>query len=101
MVKTPLMNKFYPIPRFTQEELDAAARELMAKSKGKKKKVITIEVDEDDNSYADLEVNGSSAAASHIETARPKPSGKKSELPYRKPTSIEMLSAEDDESTNE
>ena len=101
MVKAPLMNKFYPIPRFTQEELDAAARELMAKSKGKKKKVITIEVDEDDNSYADLEVNRSSAAASPIETARPKPSGKKSELPYRKPTSIEMLSAEDDEPTNE
>lgn len=99
MVKAPLMNKFYPIPRFTQEELDAAAKELIAKSKGKKKKVITIEVDEDDDSYADLEVQ--SSAASHVETARPKPSGKKSELPYRKPTSIEMLSAEDDEPTNE
>ena len=100
MAKAPLMNKFYPIPRFTQEELDAAAKELMAKSKSKKKKVITIEVDEDDDSYADLEVSGSSPAA-HIETARPKPSGKKSELPYRKPTSIEMLSAEDDEPNNE
>ena len=52
MVKAPLMNKFYPIPRFTQEELDAAAKELIAKSKGKKKKVITIEVDEDDDSFS-------------------------------------------------
>ncbi len=96
MVKMPLMNKFYPIPRFTQEELEAAAKELVAKSKGKKKKVITIEVDEDDDSYADLEVS-SGTAASHVETARPKPSEKKADLPYRKPTSIEMLSAEDDE----
>jgi hypothetical protein len=98
MVKEPLLSKVYPMPRFTQEELEAAARELSAKAKGKKKKVITIEVDEDDDSYADIEVKGSSA---HVETARPKPSGKTAELPYRRPTSIEMLSAEDDEPTKE
>ncbi|MBR6552995.1 MAG: membrane protein insertase YidC [Clostridia bacterium] len=100
MVKEPILSKVYPMPRFTQEELEEAARELNAKAKGKKKKVITIEVDEDDDSYADIEVKGASASA-HVDAARPKPSGKKAELPYRRPTSIEMLSAEDDEPTKE
>ncbi len=99
MLKAPLINKFYPLPRLTEEEMEAAIRELNAKAKNKKKKVITIEVDEDDDSYADLEV---SASPSHVETARPKPgNSKRSELPYRQPTSIEMLSAEDDEPTEE
>ena len=85
----------------TEEELEAAVRELNAKAKGKKKKVITIEVDEDDDSYADLEV---AAPATRVETARPKANGgnaKKSELPYRQPTSIEMLSADDDDEPTE
>ena len=89
-------NKIYPIPEITREQIQLA--EEAYKSKKKKKKVITIEVDEDDDSYADIEVKGSSA---HVETARPKPSGKTAELPYRRPTSIEMLSAEDDEPTKE
>ena len=100
MLKTPLINKLYPLPRMTEEELEAAVRELNAKSKGKKKKVITIEVDEDDDSYADLEVD---APAHRVETARPKVNGggKRSELPYRQPTSIEMLSADDDDEPTE
>ena len=101
MVKTPIVNKFRPIPRMTEEELEAAVRELNAKAKGKKKKVITIEVDEDDDSYADLEVD---APATRVEIARPKANGgtaKRSELPYRQPTSIEMLSADDDDEPTE
>ena len=96
MVKTPIVNKFWPIPRLTEEEMEAAVRELKSKEKAKKKKVITIEVDEDDDSYADLEVSGS-GAVTRVERARPKADGKKSDLPCRKPTKIEMLSADDDE----
>ncbi len=96
MVKTPIVNKLWPVPKLTEEEMEAAVRELKSKEKAKKKKVITIEVDEDDDSYADLEVRGASAA-SRVESARPKADGKqKAELPYRKPTKIEMLSADDD-----
>ncbi|MBR5264430.1 MAG: membrane protein insertase YidC [Clostridia bacterium] len=99
MIKTPIVNKFCPIPRMTEEELEEAVRELNAKSKGKKKKVITIEVDEDDDSYADLEV---SSPATRVETARPKVGGsKQSDLPYRQPTTIEMLSADDDDEPTE
>lgn len=91
MLKTPILHKLYPIPKLSKEEMDAAVRELRSKEKAKKKKVITIEVDEDDDSYADIEVK------SRVESARPKanPNGKKADLPYRKPTKIEMLSAED------
>ena len=54
-------------------------------------------MDEDDDSYADLEVHGE-RTASRVESARPKTDGKKkAELPYRKPTKIEMLSADEDE----
>jgi hypothetical protein len=99
MIKTPIVNKFCPIPRMTEEELEAAVRELNAKSKGKKKKVITIEVDEDDDSYADLEV---SSPAPRVESARPKVGGsKQNDLPYRQPTTIEMLSADDDDEPTE
>lgn len=95
MLKTPILHKLYPIPKLTEEEMEAAVRELKNKDKAKKKKVITIEVDEDDDSYADLEVKGE-ARAPRVESARPKNDGKKpADLPYRKPTKIEMLSAED------
>lgn len=97
MVKTPIVNKLWPVPKLTEEEMEAAVRELKSKEKTKKKKVITIEVDEDDDSYADLEVQGETAAR-RIESARPKADGKKkADLPYRKPTKIEMLSADEDE----
>lgn len=96
MAKTPIVNKLWPVPKLTEEEMEAAVRELKSKEKTKKKKVITIEVDEDDDSYADLEVQGTGAAP-RIESARPKADGKKkADLPYRKPTKIEMLSADDD-----
>lgn len=94
MVQPPILHKLYPIPTYTEEEIEAFKREARGKQK---KKIITIEVDEDDDSYRDLEVKGES----RVESARPKDAGKKrsggEELPYRKPTHIEMLSAEDDD----
>ena len=84
-------------PKAAEEEMEEAVRELKNKEKSKKKKVITIEVDEDDDSYADLEVRNEGATP-RVESARPKTDGKqKADLPYRKPTKIEMLSADEDE----
>lgn len=100
MVKPLILSKMYPMPTFTEEDYAEAEREL--KGKPKKKKVITIEVDEDDNSYADLEVS-----PSRVNAARPKDSGKKpsgnserEELPYRRPSKIEMLSADDEDDSD-
>lgn len=95
MVQPVILHKMYPIPVYSAEDIEAMKRD--ARSKQKKKKIITIEVDEDDDSYRDLEVKGQT----RVESARPKEDGKKrsggEELPYRKPTHIEMLSAEDDD----
>ena len=97
MAKPLILSKMYPMPKFTEEDFAEAEREL--KGKPKKKKIITIEVDEDDNSYADLEVS-----SSRVTTAKPKeggagkPGGPREELPYRRPSKIEMLSADDDDS---
>lgn len=98
MVQPVILHKLYPIPVYSKEEMEEMKREL--RNKQKKKKIITIEVDEDDDSYRDLEVKGSHS----VESARPKEDGKKRErqgdLPYRKPTHIEMLSAEDDDESD-
>lgn len=45
-----ILAKMYPIPKMSEEEL----AELKKQLKAKKKKVITIEVDEDDDSYDNL-----------------------------------------------
>ncbi|MBO4366730.1 MAG: membrane protein insertase YidC [Clostridia bacterium] len=97
MVKPLILSKMYPMPTFTEEDYAEAEREL--KGKPKKKKVITIEVDEDDNSYADLEVS-----PSRVNAAKPKETGKngsgnaqREELPYRRPSKIEMLSVDDED----
>ncbi len=97
MVQVPIVQKLYPIPVYTPEQLEEMKKEYRGKQK--KKKVITIEVDEDDDSYRDLEVS----PPGRVESARPKQDGKKKQggqedLPYRRPTKIEMLSADDDES---
>lgn len=96
MAQAPLVQKLRPIPVYTPEQLEEMKKEYRGKQK--KKKVITIEVDEDDDSYRDLEVS----PPSRVEAARPKQDGVKKQggredLPYRRPTKIEMLSAEDDE----
>ena len=90
-----LLYKLYPMPKLTEDDFKAA--ELEYKGSQKKKKTITIEVDEDDDSYADIEVK-----PDRITMASPKsgsPKKPKEELPYRRPSSIEMLSADDDESS--
>jgi len=56
-VQPIILNRFYPLPTYTKEELEAAVKEYNKKNK-KKKKVIMIEVDEDDDSFKDLEVKG-------------------------------------------
>ena len=56
----------YPLPVVTEAELEEARRQY----KGKKKKIITIEVDEDDDSYDSLRVEPKDDAA------KPKASGK-------------------------
>ena len=103
MVQPVVLHKLYPIPVYSKEEMEEMKKELRGKQK--KKKIITIEVDEDDDSFRDLEVRGSAPSGnSSVQSARPKDEGKKQgrqeALPYRKPTKIEMLSAEDDEEPN-
>lgn len=64
-----ILSKMYPIPQVTEAELEEARRQY----KGKKKKVITIEVDEDDTTYDSLVVDPSSK---RTESSEPKSSGK-------------------------
>lgn len=86
MLKTVILAKAMPIPQVTEEQIAAAKRELKAKP-AKKKKVITIEVDEDDNSYDQMIVKKSSA--------------QKTEDPLKRtPRKVEMLTADDDEDQN-
>ena len=88
-----LLYKLFPMPKLTEEDFKAA--EQAYKGTQKKKKVITIEVDEDDDSYADIEIK-----PDHVAPAKPKSDStpkKREDLPYRRPSSIEMLSADDDE----
>jgi hypothetical protein len=75
-----------PIPQVTEEQIAEAKRALKAKP-AKKKKVITIEVDEDDDSYDQMIVKKSSA--------------QKTEDPLKRtPRKVEMLTADDDEDEN-
>lgn len=61
-----ILSKMYPVPKFTEADFAAAEKEL--RKSAKKKKVIMIEVDEDDDSYKDIEVkDGSSAGGKRIE----------------------------------
>ena len=84
MIQTILFAKVMPIPKVTEEAI-AEARKAM-KATQKKKKVITIEVDEDDTSYDDMIVNKTQGA-----------SNKSNDPTQRKPRRIEMLTADDDE----
>lgn len=85
MVQTLVFAKVMPIPVVTEEQIAEARREL--KSKVKKKKVITIEVDEDDNSYDDMIVGGES-------NKRPV------DPTQRTPRHIQMLTADDEEDSD-
>ena len=88
MVQTYVFAKTMPIPKVTEEQIAEAKKAL--KSGQKKKKVITIEVDEDDNSYDDMIVNGGGKTVKNVDPTQ------------RTPRRIEMLSVDDeDESTTD
>ena len=84
MGQTILFAKLMPIPKVTEEDIAAAKKEMKANQK--KKKVITIEVDEDDNSYDDMIVDGNTNRKV-----------KEIDPTQRKPRRIEMLTVDDDE----
>lgn len=86
MVQTILLAKIKPIPAVTEEAIAEAKKAMKATQK--KKKVITIEVDEDDTSYDDM-----------IVEKAPKSSSKSGDPTQRKPRRIEMLTADDDDET--
>ncbi len=83
MGQTILLAKVKPIPVVTEEAIAEAKKAMKATQK--KKKVITIEVDEDDNSYDDMIVEKSGN------------SEKSGDPTQRKPRRIEMLTADEDE----
>ncbi len=81
MVQTVVLGKVMPIPQVTAEQIAEAKREM--KANPKKKKVITIEVDEDDTSYDNMIVGNSQKSSSDsIKNA---------------PRRIEMLTADDED----
>ncbi|MBO4277202.1 MAG: membrane protein insertase YidC [Clostridia bacterium] len=87
MVKSLVFAKAMPIPKVTQEQIDAAKKELKGSASTKKKKRITIEVDEDDDSYDELVVKrqgGESAGGGDVN---------------RRPRRVEMLSLDDGDET--
>jgi hypothetical protein len=83
MGQTILLAKVKPIPVVTEEAIAEAKKAMKATQK--KKKVITIEVDEDDTSYDDMIVEKSQS------------NNKSGDPTQRKPRRIEMLTADDDE----
>ena len=83
MGQSILLAKVKPIPVVTEEAIAEAKKAMKATQK--KKKVITIEVDEDDNSYDDMIVEKSGN------------SEKSGDPTQRKPRRIEMLTADEDE----
>ncbi|MBO5870545.1 MAG: membrane protein insertase YidC [Clostridia bacterium] len=84
MGKSVVMAKVMPIPVVTEEDIALARKEM--KTNQKKKKVITIEVDEDDDSYNDMIVNkGNGNKKQNIDVTT------------RTPRRIEMLTADDED----
>ncbi len=91
MAETLVIAKLMPIPQVTEEQIAEARKEMKAKQK--KKKVITIEVDEDDTSYDDLVVRKSESGASRKESDSSDPT-------KRTPRKIEMLTADEEDEPN-
>lgn len=89
-VQPIVLNRFYPMPVISEEEIAAFEKEMKKK---KKKKVIMIEVDEDDETYRDLEIKGRPAIGSEKSVNNSNGSKKKFVVNNK----IEMLSADDDE----
>lgn len=80
MIKTVILAKAMPVPVVTEEDIARAKKEMKATQK--KKKVITIEVDEDDTSYDGMIVEGTKTKTVDPTT--------------RTPRHIEMLTADDE-----
>ncbi len=88
MIKSVILAKCMPIPAVSEEDIAAAKKEL--KTKQKKKKVITIEVDEDDTTY------------DHLAVSNKTEDGKKTveiDPTKRVPRKIEMLTDDEDDSS--
>ncbi len=88
MLQTVILAKAMPVPVVTEEQIAEARRELKATQKTKKKKVITIEVDEDDDSYNDMIVKNHGKSAN-----------KSVDPTKRTPRNIEMLTADEEDET--
>lgn len=85
MLQTVILAKAMPIPAVTEEQIAEARKELKAKQPAKKKKVITIEVDEDDDSYNEMIVkNHGKSAPKAVDPTK------------RTPRNIEMLTADEE-----
>lgn len=86
MLQTVILAKAMPIPVVTEEQIAEARKELKAKQPAKKKKVITIEVDEDDDSYNEMIVkNHGKSAPKAVDPTK------------RTPRNIEMLTADEED----
>lgn len=83
MVQTVILGKVMPIPQVTAEQIAEAKREM--KTNTKKKKVITIEVDEDDTSYDNMIVGNGNQKNNSSDSIR------------NAPRRIEMLTADDED----
>ena len=83
MVQTVILGKVMPIPQVTAEQIAEAKREM--KTNTKKKKVITIEVDEDDTSYDNMIVGNGNQKNDSADSIR------------NAPRRIEMLTADDED----
>lgn len=85
MIKTVIVAKAMPIPVVTEEQIAEARKEIKAKAGSKKKKVITIEVDEDDDSYDSMIVEKAKNSSKPVDPTK------------RVPRKIEMLTADDED----
>ena len=85
VVQTVVLAKAMPIPAVTAEKIAEAKKEMKAKQKPKK--IITIEVDEDDDSYDHIMVQGGNKGGNSAQSEDPA---------RRTPRRIEMLTEDDD-----
>ena len=90
VVQTVVLAKVMPIPAVTAEKIAEAKKEMKAKQKPKK--IITIEVDEDDDSYDHIIVQGGNKGGNSAQSEDPA---------RRTPRRIEMLTEDDDETASE
>ncbi len=92
------LSKLYPVPHFTDEEIKKAVGEV--KQAKKRKKVVTIEVDEDDTTYDELAI--SEERAEKIRRRREKAMAEEKGAPAEeKGTLVEKPTLKDDSDRKE